>query len=67
MPRRDPERVDLAHIQSDLEFIMERAIEAPDPTRVDPLPYLVRASVFCVAALIGVHIWLRWVWACSLL
>jgi len=34
MPRHDPERVDLGRIQSDLEFLIERGLEAPDSSGV---------------------------------
>jgi hypothetical protein len=37
MPRRDPERIDLAAIKTDLEFIMERLSKLPRARGIRPL------------------------------
>ena len=65
-PRRNPEDINLGRIRSDLDFLIERVSKLP--TRREVIRFRVWAALgLCVAALIGVHMWLRWVWACSLL
>ena len=66
VPRRNPEDINLGAIKTDLEFIMERLSKLP--TRQEMVRFRIWVALgLCVAALIGVHMWLRWVWACSLL
>ena len=59
-------RDDLYGIYDDLELIKKQLAQMPT------LKQLCRFGVWvalglCVAALIGVQMWWRWVWACSLL
>jgi hypothetical protein len=47
-----------------LEFIMQRI--AALPTRRELIHFGVWVALgLCVLAMIGVHMWLRWVWECS--
>jgi hypothetical protein len=65
-PKHDPEDIDLGRIQTDLEFLIERVSKLP--TRRHLIRFRIWAGLgLGVAALIGVHMWLRWVWACNLL
>jgi hypothetical protein len=66
VPPRDPEDINLGRIQSDIEFLIERVSKLPTRQEMVRLP-IWAALGLCVAALIGVHMWLSWVWACSLL
>jgi hypothetical protein len=44
MPRHDPERVDLARIQSDIEFLIERVSKLPTRQELAVRPLLVIAG-----------------------
>ena len=61
-PRRDPERIDLAALKTDIECVMWQIAKL----RRD----LVRATVWAglglaAAAIIGIEMWWRYVAACS--
>ena len=61
-PRRDPERIDLAAIKTDIECVMWQIAKL----RRD----LVRATVWAglglaAAAIVGIEMWSRYVAACS--
>jgi hypothetical protein len=44
MPRHDPERVDLARIESDIEFLIERVSKLPTRQELAVRPLLVIAG-----------------------
>jgi hypothetical protein len=63
-PQRDPERILQAAIKTDLEFIMARI--AALPTRRELIHFGIWVALgLCVLALIGLRMWMNWVWACS--
>jgi hypothetical protein len=65
-PRHNPEDINLGRIQADPDFLIKRVSKLP--TRRELIRFRIWAALgLCVAALIGVHTWLRWVWACGLL
>jgi hypothetical protein len=66
LPLRNPGDFDLGAIKTDLEFLMERLSKLP--TRRELVRFGVWVALgLCVLALIGLRMWTRWVWACSLL
>jgi hypothetical protein len=66
LPLRNPGDFDLGAIKTDLEFLMERLSKLP--TRRELVHFGVWVALgLCVLALIGLRMWTRWVWACSLL
>ena len=63
-PRRPPRYDEQNPYGSELEFIMERI--AALPTRRELIRFGVWVALgLCVLALIGLRIWLNWIWACS--
>ena len=66
LPRRNPEDINLGRMQSDLEFLIRRVSGLP--TRRELIRFGVWVALgLCVAALIGLRMWTRWVLECSLL